>query len=141
MQRRAAAEDGEGLEMTVGSVVQLALSDVDRAKFDHTNATLVVVEKTGKTTYRVANRNGVYKENVSRAYLKPLPQSTPVLLGLHNVLNEWQGMPSVGIRQIAASLSHAGGQGMLHCACAGMCETHRCKCRKAGRECNSRSSS
>eukprot|EP00967_Tisochrysis_lutea_P071381 scaffold94775_cov23-Tisochrysis_lutea.AAC.1 len=48
MQRRATAEDGEGLELMVGSVVQLALSDVDRANFDHTNATLVVVEKTGR---------------------------------------------------------------------------------------------
>jgi hypothetical protein len=44
MKRRAAARDGVGEELPVETVVHLAFADVDRAKLDHTNATLVVVE-------------------------------------------------------------------------------------------------
>ena len=35
------------------------MANVDRAKMDHTTATLVVVEQVGKESYRVANRAGV----------------------------------------------------------------------------------
>ena len=42
--RRAAQRDG-ATELAVGDVVQLAFSDVDRAKFDHTCATVIVVEE------------------------------------------------------------------------------------------------
>ena len=101
------------------------------------NATLVVVEHV-QNSYRVANRNGVYSSLVSRANLQPVPNTTADLVGLANVEREWRGMPSVGIRRIAVSLSHAGGQGLLKCACNGSCTGGRCACFKAGRLCNSR---
>ena len=49
MKKRAKKQDG-GSELAVGTVVQVRVDDVDRAKTDPTNATLVVVElvKTGK---------------------------------------------------------------------------------------------
>jgi hypothetical protein len=136
MRQRAAARDGHDT-IPVGTVVQLALDNVDRAKLDHTNATLVVVEHVGSESYRLANKAGVYQDVVSRAYLHPLAAS-PALVGLEHVVREWEGMPKVGIRKIAASLSIAGGQGLLHCACKGKCDNARCACFKAGRKCNSR---
>ena len=136
MKKRAAIRDGMST-IPIGTVVQLALDDVDRAKLDRTNATLVVVEHVGTESYRVANRAGVYKDVVSRAYLTPL-ESTAALVGLDSVLQEWRGMPKVSIRKIAASLSVAGGQGLLHCSCKGSCQSNRCACFKAGRKCNSR---
>ncbi len=136
MQKRAATRDQAG-GLLVGAVVQLALSNVDRAKLDHTCATVVVVEHVN-TAYRVANRAGVYKELVSRSYLSPVPNANTAMLGLETVLESWQGLPSVGIRAIAASVSPAGGQGLLSCACKGSCQGGRCACFKAGRKCNSR---
>ena len=117
MRQRAASRDGHDT-IPVGTVVQLALDNVDRAKLDHTNATLVVVEHVGSESYRLANKAGVCQDVVSRAYLHPLAAS-PALVGLEHVLREWEGMPKVGIRKIAASLSIAGGKGLLHCACKG----------------------
>ena len=136
MKRRCVARDGHD-SLPVGTVVQLALEDVDRAKLDNMNATLVVVEQV-QNSYRVANRSGVYSSLVSRANLRPVPNTTAQLVGLANVELEWGGMPRVGIRRIAASLSHAGGQGMLKCTCYGDCTTGRCACVKANRLCNSR---
>ena len=46
-------------QLEVGTVVQMGLANVDRAKMDHTTTTLVVVEQVGKESYRVANRAGV----------------------------------------------------------------------------------
>ena len=127
MRQRAGKKQGQGA-LDVGSICQLGLADVDRAKLDNTNATVVIVETVGEHAYRVANRAGVYKEPVSRSYLTPLPHCTPILVGLDYVLKEWTGMPKVGIRAIAASLSHAGGQGMQRCDCKGDCMNSKCSC-------------
>ena len=43
MRKRARKE--AGAEVDVGTIVQVSVDDVDRAKVDPTNATLVVVEK------------------------------------------------------------------------------------------------
>ena len=60
------------------------------------------------------------------------------MLGLQTALDSWQGMPTVGLRQAMRVVSAVGGQGLLHCACKGACNTAKCKCFKAGRKCNSR---
>jgi hypothetical protein len=59
MQKRAALRDGFGEVLPVGTVVQLALDNVDRAKLDFSNATLAVVQHKGVCSYIVANRAGV----------------------------------------------------------------------------------
>ena len=70
-----------------------------------------------RNSYRVANRAGVYKDLVSRAYLSPVQHANADMLGLAGIVVSWSGLPTVSIRAIAASLSHSGGQGLLHCAC------------------------
>eukprot|EP00965_Chrysotila_dentata_P142155 4699978-Pleurochrysis_carterae.AAC.1 len=62
MRKRAAERDGAGNELTPGTIVKLALQDVDRGKPDNPNATMIAVDKVGATTYRIANKAGVYKE-------------------------------------------------------------------------------
>lgn len=61
MRKRAELRDGHGEVLQVGTVVQLALDNVDRAKMDFYNATLVVVQQVGVGALRVANRAGVYQ--------------------------------------------------------------------------------
>ena len=53
------------------------------------------------TSYWVANRGGVYKDLVSRAYLSPVHGANANMLGLSNVLTSWTGLLHVGIRTIA----------------------------------------
>ncbi|KAL1507362.1 hypothetical protein AB1Y20_008208 [Prymnesium parvum] len=140
--KRAATRRQLGLEgaaqLAIGCIVHLRIEDVDRAKLDNPNATLVVVERTEKDNYRLACKAGVYKELVSRSYLTPVPHATPALLGFEDVLKSWKTMSVVGIRAVAASGSAAGGQGMMHCMCKGECIGGRCSCANAGVKCNSR---
>ena len=71
--------------MAVGTVVQIAVDDVDRAKVDDHNLTLVVVELVEEGTtqkeikYRLAGTAGVLKTLYTRSCVKPLPTATPTL--------------------------------------------------------------
>ena len=136
MQERAARLDG-GAELPCGAIVRIAIDAVDRAKLDNNSAVCVVVAHE-KKSYRLANSAGVYKELVSRAHLQYVPDATPELMGLADILRRWKDAPSIGIRKIAGACSHAGGQGYLRCSCAGDCLNGRCKCRRLGFICNSR---
>lgn len=147
MRRRAAAADGRGPVLSVGQVVYFSIADVDRAKVDSTTATAVIVEvvwcgekkNPEQVKYRLACRAGVLDTLRHRSYLKPLPPHvTPTLLGLDDALLHWKSMKLVGERACARFLSSVGGQGLVHCACTGPCDSGKCKCFKAGRECNSR---
>ena len=126
-------------------MVQVAVNDVDRAKTDETNATLVVVEiiKKGKLGqeqedgYRLACAAGVINTLYPRSYIRPL-EIGPGLMGLQTALESWKGMPKVGLRAAMRVVSAVGGQGLVHCSCKGDCLSGRCACLKAKRKCNSR---
>ena len=123
-----------------GDVVQIGAADVDRAKTDVANITGVVVEheeQEGVLHYRVAAQAGVLKAVYARHQLKPLRQSA-ALLGLDAVLKVWKSLPQVGERSCMLLVSAVGGQGVVHCHCAGRCDTKRCACRYNNRMCNSR---
>ena len=79
MQKQAAKKQGlEGIgALEIGTIVHLRLADVDRAKLDNPNATLVVLDVTAKQNYTVGNQAGIYKEKVSRVHLTPLSHATP----------------------------------------------------------------
>jgi len=142
MQRNAS----NGLaSLPAGTVVRVAVADVDRARTDSPTATFVIVEaiekgKTHKETmYKLACEAGVLKTLYSRSYVDPVPQATPALVGLQSVLESYQGLPQdISMRACIKSISAAGGQGMVRCDCKGACDNNRCKCNKAGRKCNSR---
>ena len=143
MQRRAADRQGMG-DLKVGTIVHMRVEDVDRAKIDNVNATLVVLDRTEHGNYVVGNKAGIYKEKVSRPYLTPVKHATPRMMALDQLLEEYQDegrrakLRWVSVRRVAAAGSAAGGQGMLHCSCRGECNTNRCSCFKAGRACTSR---
>ena len=95
----------------------------------------MLVQWAINTSYHAAIKTTPYELTFG---LSPVPNANTAMLGLETVLESWQGLPSVGIRAIAASVSPAGGQGLLSCACKGSCQGGRCACFKAGRKCNSR---
>ena len=72
MKRRAVAKQGE---IELGTVVRIAVADVDRARIDPSTLTLVVVEKveTGQVfkemKYRLAGNKGYLKSLYTRNYL------------------------------------------------------------------------
>jgi len=142
MQQRAKVKHGGAV--AVGTLVQVAVDNVDRAKTDDTNATLVVVEVVQKGTkqvedkYRLACASGTIKTLYTRSYIQPLPGVSPEVMGLQIALDSWRGMPEVGLREAMRVVSAVGGQGLVHCACKGECNNNRCACVKAKRKCNSR---
>ena len=136
MRKRAGRLDG-GNDLPPGSIVRLAIDNVDRAKLDNSTAVCVVLQKE-KKSYRVANKGGVYKELMSRSHLQVVPHATPQIVGLADMTCNWKTAPQVSIRAIARATSHAGGQGFLRCNCAGDCMSSRCKCFRMGYVCNSR---
>jgi hypothetical protein len=75
MKRRAVAKQGE---IELGTVVRIAVADVDRARIDPSTLTLVVVEKveTGQVfkemKYRLAGNKGYLKSLYTRNYLDPV---------------------------------------------------------------------
>ena len=87
--------------------------------------------------YRVAAHAGVLKAVYARHQLKPLAVA-PALLGLEGVAVRWRSMKEVGERACMRLVSAVGGQGFVHCMCAGKCVSGKCACRKAKRMCNSR---
>ena len=123
-------------------LVRVSVTDVDRARTDDPTLTCVVVEANAKgraKVYTVACKAGVLKERYHAAYLDHVPMMTPLAVGLATVLAGWHGLPKdIALRAATRSQSMVGGQGMLHCACQGKCDTKKCKCKKAGRECSSR---
>ena len=128
----------------MGTLVQDAVDNVDRAKTDDTNATLVVVEVVQKGTKQVEDKSrlacasGTIKTLYTRSYIQPLPGVSPEVMGLQIALDSWRGMPEVGLREAMRVVSAVGGQGLVHCACKGECNNNRCACVKAKRKCNSR---
>ena len=143
MRKRVAQRDG-ALELSVGSVVQVALADVDRTRVDPRNLTCVVVECVRKgeveqeLKYKVATPQGVLKTLYTRPYLRPLVGVTPELMGLAETLDDWESLPVLSVRTTANSTSMVGGQGMKRCNCQGDCLGGKCACHKANRLCNSR---
>ena len=97
--------------------------------------------------FRLATKIGVVAPCYNASSLTPLPSSMDLQsLGLEGVLDnnmanlkdndgKWKKAP---LRTHARAVSRFGGQGMMRCDCTGKCDTKRCSCFKAGRECNSR---
>lgn len=144
MQKDAARRDGGlGLELPVGTIVSIPIADVDRSKVDSTTATAVIVEvvhvgKKDMVKYRLACAAGTLKTLRSRPYINPLPNMNAHVIGLADALRNWKSMPEVGDRACSRFVSMVGGQGLVHCLCTTMCDSMRCSCFKANRECNSR---
>lgn len=141
MQMRSWKKDGRGSIIDVGTVVQIAAAQVDRAKTDASNITAVVVAHEFLESirhYRVASHAGTLKSLYSRDQLKPLPHVSPDLMKLADVLAMWETMPTVGERACMRVVSSVGGQGHVHCNCAGPCINGKCKCHTLKRLCNSR---
>jgi uncharacterized protein Veg len=135
MKKRAKKIDGN---VEVGNIVQIGLSDVDSTKVDSKNLTLVVVEITEKGRYRLAAKNGVLKNVYPRHVISLVKNATKELMGLEDAYNGWRGMSKITEREVARANSIVEGQGMVKCSCKGNCNSNSCKCRKAGRICNSR---
>ena len=141
MQKRAWTKDGTGVVLDVGTVVQIAAADVDRAKTDVANITAVVVKHVYLEDilhYRVASYAGVLKSLYTRYQLKALPGVRRDLVNLHVVFAMWETLPEVGERACMRLVSAVGGQGHVHCNCAGPCINGKCKCHMLKRKCNSR---
>jgi hypothetical protein len=109
MKKKATKIQGD---IEVGTVVQVPLADVDRGRVDNSTLTLVVVEVRGtkeSKQYRLACEKGTLNRFYARSYINVVPNVTPKLMGLHNVLLGWQGMPQCTEREASKLVSTMGG--------------------------------
>lgn len=113
----------------VGSSVRVPIPEVDRGRTDHRNLIGVVMEIT----------DGLYKIGTKHGSLKSLYSRGQFELCAENFLNMVE-VPDVEIslREAATSASVGTGQGFSKCACAGTCDTRRCKCYAGKMLCNSK---
>jgi translation initiation factor IF-1 len=140
MQSSAEKKDKNTTPVVIGDVVHVALHKVDTTKVDPKQITGVVVDTTATGQFRIACENGVLKRTYPRHNIFPVAQmsNNRELVNLEQTFLDWRGLPKIDERAAARHTSAVGGQGHVHCNCQGKCVTARCKCRKAGRVCNSR---
>ena len=122
-------------DIDMGSIVRVPLADMDTAKVDGKNLTLVVVEKkeygNGPAKYRLACAKRPLKSLYSRVYITPVPHASRAVLELEKKHESWQGKAPVNEREAAASTSLVGSQGKKKCGCKGLCDSNHCACHKA----------
>lgn len=126
--------------VSVGSVVQVPIHEVDRGKLDPTTMVGVVVRAApakGRLMvghwYTVALRECVL-DHVYGDWEIACLDSTVEEAGLARSLANWESLPVKGARAAARAESDFGGQGVVRCNCAGVC-SRRCKCARSGRPC------
>ena len=99
----------------------------------------VVITQNGYERYRLASKAGIVDTTYASADIRKLPLATPKLHKLDKDLEEWRGLPKLGLRATMRSPLTSGiGQGMLNCLCRSTCLMEKRACRKDGRICNSR---
>jgi hypothetical protein len=126
----------------IGEVVQVLISNFDRAKVDNQCLTGVIVElNQAKMKARIAVKARLFK--LWYDYFKLSRVSSPwnniKLLGLDDAFLNWKTMKVISEREGSANDSLVGrqGKGAVICSCRGACNSKSCKCFKAGRICSS----
>ena len=137
----------------VGTIVQMAVDDVDRGTMDPTSIDGVVLDRklddnmlnVGQYMYRVGVAGGVLQGWYSEYAVRCAPMHS-VLRGriavkdVHPLADmpqtNWREFKEWGMRQAVHNISMFGGQGILRCECTSSCRISRCKCRAAGQPCN-----
>jgi transposase InsO family protein len=117
-----------------GDNVAVPVPLVDRGRGDPRNILGVIIDRREDTDqYRIAVKAGILSGLYSRNQFDLCPQR---LLNTDNINTE----KTVSLRSAVISQSASGGQGFTRCNCTGAkkCKTRRCKCLKAGLQCNSR---
>lgn len=94
--------------LDLGIIVQISVANVDRAKTDPNNSTVVVVEHVthGKEVkYRLACAAGVIKNLYGRMCVTPVEHVTTKQVGLDECFQNWKQMGQCGSREAIKSIS------------------------------------
>eukprot|EP00965_Chrysotila_dentata_P174819 5771639-Pleurochrysis_carterae.AAC.1 len=92
MKKSTLRKDKAPAVLEVGTIVQLAVSDVDRSRVDAVNVTLVVVEqvekgeKSNEVKYRLACKAGILKTLYRHSNVRALVEQKPFAYGLESTL-------------------------------------------------------
>ena len=107
---------------------------VDRGRGDPRNILGVIIDRQEDTDqYKIAVKAGILSGLYSRNQFDLCPER---LLNTDDINTE----KIVSLRSAVIFQSSSGGQGFTRCNCTGAkkCSSRRCKCRKAGLQCNAR---
>jgi hypothetical protein len=124
--------------LTVGTVVRVKVDKEDRGKLDHKSVPGVIVEVTKHDNYRIACKGGLLKDCLGAQLFQVESVKQAEHYNLQNAFANWTTLRKISIREALAAISKMGGQGFFFCNCKGKYDKRNCKCRKNGRECNSK---
>lgn len=119
--------------LKVGDEVTMPVPGVDRGPLDFANIRGIILA-TKDDLYQIGTKNGLLAGWYNRTEMQNCQTSE---LSADDVPRD----RVMTIREAAASQSLTGGQGFKKCMCksgAKQCRTLRCKCFKAGLECNTK---
>ena len=139
--RSYAQERAQGAMQTpieVGTVVRIKVDRVDRGKMDHKSVPGVVCQVTEHNNYRIVCKGGVLKDCLMPTRFRVELIKRAEHYGLEDALQDWERKPKISIREALRAISMLGGQGFFFCSCKGTCDKNSCKCKKNGRQCNSK---
>ncbi len=105
---------------------------------EHKSVPGVVCQITEHNNYRIVCNGGVLKDSLmsTRFWAEHIKRAEHY--GLENSLPDWETKPKISISEALCAMSLMGGQGFFFCNCKGSCDKNNCKCKKNGRECNSK---
>ena len=76
-------------------------------------------------SYRLACKDGVLEDRVTRPFIYTVPIHTPSTYILDSVLENWKSMFQPSQRKMITSLNRTGKQGQIHCNCKKGCDGKR----------------
>ena len=101
----------------------------------------IVVDKTthgDKVFHKVAVVGGLLNTSYLRTDLIHEQGMSPSAVNLDGLLENWQTLKKISVREGLKNISLTGGQGHIKCSCTTGCSNARCACFKAGRRCGSK---
>lgn len=107
----------------------IPIPDVDRGRGDHRQLLGVVMFEEGGF-YKLGTRHGVLNCAYTRNQFSSCENN---FLSVEDVPDE-----EIPLRTAANLSSIGSGQGFFKCFCKGKCNSNKCKCKKAGVQCNSK---
>jgi hypothetical protein len=119
-------------------VVQIKVDRVDRGKMDHKSVLGVFCEVTEYSTYRIVCKGGVLEDCLMSTRLQVEPIKRAEHYGLEDALENWETKPKISTHEALCAISMMGGQGFFFFNCKGSCDKNSCKCKKNGRQSNSK---
>ncbi|CAI6358245.1 unnamed protein product [Macrosiphum euphorbiae] len=127
--RMKEASEKRFCEAKVGETVKIKIPDVDRARSD-LRCILGVILAVHDDNYKIGTTEGKLEHTYSRNQFTMCKEKLVTVEEVPDL--------TITLREAARKYSNLGGQGYDRCNCTQQCSNKKCKCKAAGKKCNSK---